>query len=635
MGRHRIIWLAALLMLCVHATADRGGYHYRNLVIDATVGKDNTWRITETFDIFFDEPRHGFYRYIPRSFKLNHKVDGEVHEFVYEQDIDDISVDNWNFTTGDSNDEFFIIRIGDANREVEGLQQYVISYTLTYPDDRLPDQDYLFHTIVGTEFESLIDHVEFNIEFEKPLPDDIDDLLEVYYGEYGGTDGSNPSLVYQVQPSEIAGQADSVKARHGITLYADLPAGYYEGVKTVNYLWLYLFLAATVIVALLIGFFQMRLRTPHVTKVIEFYPPEDISSAEVGTIIDTSVDSVDIASLIPWLAGKGYIGIQETKKGLIFKTSDLHLTKLKELPDNAPSYQQQFMNLLFGKGNEVDIKEIGENPTKMEKIKSSLRKKFTNDQELTRLQKAFGLYFLLALFGTLVLGTNTVVTTWSFETIAGGFLCFGLPCFCAAVLNVLNRGQAFMRSIGYHTILVIGKAILMLASWALYCFLYIEYGAPLNMWAALAFYIVAFILVELAGRFMVDTDYRAQMMGRLLGFKEFIKTAEKERLVQLQADDPQYFYKVLPYAMVFKLSDKWADLFKDIDVQKPDWYDSATPLMGTALTHNMVHNFSSTVSSAITTISHSSSSGGGGGFSGGGGGGFSGGGGGGGGGGSW
>jgi len=621
-------------MLCLNATADRGGFQYKKLAINATVTKDNTWKITETFDIFFNEPRHGFYRYIPRYFNLKHKVEGEVHEFAYECDIDDVSVDDWEYTTSESNDEFCIIRIGDADREVEGLQQYTINYTLTYPDDRLPDQDYLFHTIVGTEFESLIEHVDFCVEFDKPLPDDIDDLLKVYYGEFGATDGSNPSLVYQVQPSEIAGQADSVKARHGITLYADLPADYYEGTHGVNYLWFYLFLGATIIVALLICFFLTRLHTPHVTKVIEFYPPEDISSAEVGTIIDTSVDSVDIASLIPWLAGKGYISIQETKKGLIFKTSDLHLTKLRDLPGDAPSYQQQFMNLLFSTGKEVNIKDIGESPNKMNKIKLSLRKKFTGDQELMKLQKSFALYFLLALFGTLALGTNTVVSTWDFRNIAGGFLFFGVPFFIVAVLNVLARGKALMRSAVYKTLLVIGKAILMLATWALYCFVYIEYGAPLNMWAALAFYIGAFVLGELAGRFMVDTDYRAQMMGRLLGFKEFINTAEKQRLAQLQADDPQYFYKVLPYAMVFKLSDKWEDLFKDINVEKPDWYNSATPLMGAAFTHNMVHNFSSTVSSAITTISHSSSSGGGG-FSGGGGGGFSGGGGGGGGGGSW
>lgn len=113
------------------------------------------------------------------------------------------------------------------------------------------------------------------------------------------------------------------------------------------------------------------------------------------------------------------------------------------------------------------------------------------------------------------------------------------------------------------------------------------------------------------------------MMGRLLGFKEFIETAEHGRLQGLQADDPHYFYTILPYAMVFGLSKKWSNLFKDIDVEKPDWYDARTPLLGYALTNHMVNSLCSSVSHAITTISHDSSSHGhgGGGFSGGGGGG--------------
>ena len=118
------------------------------------------------------------------------------------------------------------------------------------------------------------------------------------------------------------------------------------------------------------------------------------------------------------------------------------------------------------------------------------------------------------------------------------------------------------------------------------------------------------------------------MMGRLLGFREFIETAEKPRLEQLQSDDPDYFYKVLPYAMVFGLSDEWAEHFKDISLEQPDWYETSTPLMGLALADNISHHLCDTAGSAISTISHSESSGGGGG-------GFSGGGGGGGGGGSW
>ena len=279
------------------------------------------------------------------------------------------------------------------------------------------------------------------------------------------------------------------------------------------------------------------------------------------------------------------------------------------------------------------MKSIGNKPEQYTKVKNSLKKHFKDKRELTTLETPYFLYPLLTLFGTLTLGFNTIVSTLDWTTLFAAAIFFGLPCILASVYRIGGRASDLLHSSVYHTLFLIGKAVLMLVTWQVFSKVFTDYGAPLNQWAMLALYVVSFLLNELAGRFLVDTDYRVQMMGRLLGFKEFIETAEKPRLEQLQADDPQYFYKVLPYAMVFGFSDKWENLFKEIKVDKPEWYDSATPLMGAALTHNMMHNFSSTVSSAITTISHSSSGGGGGGFSGGGG--FAGGGGGGGGGGSW
>ncbi|MCR5679233.1 MAG: DUF2207 domain-containing protein, partial [Prevotella sp.] len=145
MNRHRLLLLLAfLLVACLPAGANRGGFYYRYIKIEAVVHENNVWDIKETFDIVFEERRHGFYRYIPKGFKLEHKVDGEEREFRYACDIDNIKVKGWKYTIEDSDDDFCVIRIGDEDREVKGKQRYVITYTYTYPDDRLPDKDYLF-----------------------------------------------------------------------------------------------------------------------------------------------------------------------------------------------------------------------------------------------------------------------------------------------------------------------------------------------------------------------------------------------------------------------------------------------------------------------------------------------------------
>lgn len=60
----------------------------------------------------------------------------------------------------------------------------------------------------------------------------------------------------------------------------------------------------------------------------------------------------------------------------------------------------------------------------------------------------------------------------------------------------------------------------------------------------------------------------------LLGFKEFIDKAEKNRIEALAKDDPTLFDRVLPFALVFGLEEKWADAFKDIYREPPGWYSS-------------------------------------------------------------
>ena len=113
-----------------------------------------------------------------------------------------------------------------------------------------------------------------------------------------------------------------------------------------------------------------------------------------------------------------------------------------------------------------------------------------------------------------------------------------------------------------------------------------------------------------------------------LGFKEYIKTAERYR-VKFQ-EQQNLFEKFLPYAMVFGLADKWAKAFEGIIKESPDWYDSANNNVFTPIIlANSLGNLSSQTSAVSSPPSSSSSS------SGFGGGGFSGGGGGGGGGGSW
>ena len=131
------------------------------------------------------------------------------------------------------------------------------------------------------------------------------------------------------------------------------------------------------------------------------------------------------------------------------------------------------------------------------------------------------------------------------------------------------------------------------------------------------------------------TKENMQLMGRLMGFRDFIRKAEYDRLKRLSEENPEYFYEILPYAAVMGLRSAWASKFTQISPQQPSWYSSYE--RGPYVYHVLWCNHlldRCVVHGAPTKSSSSGGSSGGysGGFSGGG---FSGGGGGGGGGGAW
>jgi hypothetical protein len=54
----------------------------------------------------------------------------------------------------------------------------------------------------------------------------------------------------------------------------------------------------------------------------------------------------------------------------------------------------------------------------------------------------------------------------------------------------------------------------------------------------------------------------AELLGKILGLKEFIETSEIDRIIELTNEDSQFFYKLLPYATVFGLTDLWSSKFE-------------------------------------------------------------------------
>ena len=105
------------------------------------------------------------------------------------------------------------------------------------------------------------------------------------------------------------------------------------------------------------------------------------------------------------------------------------------------------------------------------------------------------------------------------------------------------------------------------------------------------------------------TEYGEMISARIKGFRDFLVTAEKDKLESLVEKNPHYFYDILPYTYVLNISKKWVNKFENIKMPEVDMgnfnYSSDSSF------HSIFDNVSYPVSTSSGSSSGCSSCGGG------------------------
>lgn len=613
--------------------ADDGGYTIRNYQVKAELQKNNVLDITETIQVHFHEKRHGIYRYIPTHMYVNRATvvdeNGSVTEsrvMDYANKIQNLSVDGWEYDTESENGNY-VIRIGDEDTLIKGDQTYRISYRYVMPDDRITYNDFLFYSVLGNGWKTSIKHFSFELVFEKALPEDSYSELQVYSGKLGA-DENALNVMYDLSPTEITGEVYDIAPKQAVTIFTNLPEGYFEKARKTPSLPCFLALILTMLLAaVMIMVYIKRSRDRSVVQSIEFHPPEGMSSAEVGTIIDESVDDIDLMSLLPWWADQGYISMEEVpdKKGRTGEHGHFLLHLLKPLPQDAPNYQKTLFKALFPKDHEMaDLSKLKNKfAKKFDKAKNQLQLIYTGDKKLSSgMGTGVCLLALLCITYSLALGFSSqvsLVLNLPFGIISGGvFLLYGIIRLC------LKGRDPLRKTGGWVALYVYG-----FCTWILAMVMVLLCSGPDNFMSThllVGVCCLSSLAILFIGKFVHFTPYKREVMGKLMGLRQFIQTAELPQLKMLVDENPSYYYGILPYAMAFGMMDDWAKRFEGMTIPEPDWYQSADHTMFTLmyLNHQMHHHIQKPIqdikmeAAAAEMKSAASSSSSGGGFSGGG-----------------
>ena len=542
--------------------------------------------VSEKIDVDFNTlSKHGIYRDIP---------------YVYEKDgnktYTEIQVQNILQNGRKAKykvsliDGYTRIKIGDADKTISGTNTYEINYIARGVLRGFPDHDELYWNVTGNNWPVGINSASSTVNLS------VDGIIKtICYQGYSGSLGECASKIENNRHAyfesdgpllEAKGMTVAVSYKKGLIpiLKVEKPKTFWEkfidrpslytlaflfffGIGTVFHLWNkngrdYWFGS---------GVFGMKddlgSAKPigaHETTVVEFTPPENLRPAEIGVLIDEKADTLDVVSTIIDLATRGYLTITEIDKKWLFGKTDYSLKKLNKPDEELLSYEKLLLNKLFLGGSTVII--------------SSLKNTFYDD--LKKVKQA--LY-------------EDVVSKNPFQT------------------NPEKTREKY-----------IGGAILMIFSsvfaigWAI--------SSEIVFFVDLCIGVLFSGLVLLIfSRFMPRrTAYGREMYRKVKGYRLFIDKAETHR--QKFFEKKNLFNEVLPYAIVFGLTGKFAAAMKDMGLKAPQtgWYSGTHPFVMTNFESSM-SSFSNSLSSAIASTPSSSGcfSGGGssgGGFGGGGGG---------------
>jgi hypothetical protein len=340
--------------------------------------------------------------------------------------------------------------------------------------------------------------------------------------------------------------------------------------------------------------------------VVGYEPPQGMTPAELGTLIDHDAEMSDVISTLVDLAVRGYVGIEERQEkhllGLISSTEYVfHLRKPREEWSGLAKHEERFLTALFSVAS-----TSGEAWDDIRAVFNEARRVHEAGGELDR--EAFS--------ARLAAAGSRPTETVRLDDLKNRFY-RSVPGIQEAIYESLQtRGYYLHRpdkvkgnwiglAIGTLVLGGAGAGFSADSGWV----------SPVALIAGAA---ISAVILFVFGRVMpARTPAGARAREAALGFREFLSRVESERY-RMMITSPEMFERYLPHAMAFGVEGRWAKAFDDLYREPPDWYSGTGH--GTFRPSTFTSRMSTMTSSASSTMtsSPSSSGSGGGGSSGGG-----------------
>lgn len=624
MRRALLLFAALLVALAPPAGAQPGdSLRIRAFDADLVVERDGTLLVTEKLRVAFFGPWNGLNRDLSlehrtgegRREKLRVELLGVVDERGQPYEVEEESPAAWT-------KRFKIWARSPNNEERTLVIRYRVKNALRYffaeQNSEVGDLDELYWNVTGNEWTMPIDRATARVI----LPDGAAPRRQAVYTGYSGETGDDAGTDADVRSAQgivTFSTRRELSPGEGLTIAVGVAPGAIAGRPTPDELRraralrsLLFWPAALPLFAFFFAHraWRRRGRDPEAQAIVVGYePPQGMTPAEVGTLVDHDCEMRDLTALLVDLAVRGYIGIEEVEEkkllGLIKETDyAFHLRRPRDDWGELPEHERKFLSALFSsasmatapwevikaaigearsaraEGREVDPRELVERAT------ATAAGEPAESVRLSQLQNRFyrslpgirdAVYESLMKRGFYKHRPDKVKANW----VGGGLVLGFLSVFASVFIG--GWGATWISPVALAAGGV-GSALVILG-----------FGSVMP----------------------ARTEAGARAREAALGFREFLDKVESDRYRRM-VTSPEMFERYLPHAMAFGVEGRWAAAFDDLYREPPDWYSGGHHGSFRASTFSSRMSTLSTRAGSTMSSSPSSSGSGGGGSSGGG-----------------
>lgn len=486
---------------------------------------------------FEGEQRHGILRRIPVRYARPYLPDANLSVEVESVADERGTPWPWRTTTRGRDLE---IRIGSPDVTLSGVREYRIRYRVGRGLLYFDDHDELYWNATGNEWSVPIESASATVE----LPSDTAAAVARRACFAGPAGSTLADCRARDEGSAVRfDAANPLPPQSGLTIVVGLPKGFLPEPSPLRRAFLRAsdFLSPWLLLPLAAFGFMWRQWRAHGRDPggvdalpVRYEPPAGLTPAEAGTIVDESADVLDLTATILDLAVRGVLRIEEVEGS----------------------------GFLFLSNRDYRLDRTGADETRLKEHERLL---------------------LAALFAS---GPSVLLSDLKNKFYSS------IPGIRRALYKELSGESAYFPTspeqvrTNYRLAGVAIAGLGIVAVW-------LE-QTPL---ATLSPLLAGGIVLAFSGAMPRRTAKGRRARDEILGFREFVRRVDADRLERSGGKTAGRFEKVLPYAIVLGVADQWATVFAGIYTQPPSWYRSGR---GTGVFR--AQDFVSDVGRSLTTI---------------------------------